>query len=166
MNKISNSNSIVTINSRKFDGIVHRSWKANLISKTESQLIFLGEFEKQVEHPHLGVIRRGTLSYEYYWLDRWYNIFRFHEPDGKLRNFYCNINLPPTFENGILDYIDLDIDLLVWKDFSFEVLDLVDFEENAKRFSYSDELRRKVNFYLDKLITLVKNKSFPFNEKY
>lgn len=166
MDKTSNLNPIVTINSRKFDGKIHRSWKAKLLSQKNSLLVFVGEFEKQVEHSHLGVIRRGILSYEYYWLDRWYNIFRFHEPDGKLRNFYCNLNLPPTFENGVLDYIDLDIDLLVWNDFSFEVLDLEEFEENAKRFSYSDELRHKVQIYLDELISLVKNKSFPFDEKF
>ena len=156
----------VTINSRKFDGAIHRTWKANLLKKDDSLLILLGEFEKEIAHPYLGVIGRGTLSYEFYWTDRWYNVFRFHEPGGGLRNFYCNVNLPPKFENNILDYIDLDIDLLVWKDFSYQVLDFDEFEQNAARFSYSQEIYENATSSLDELISLVKNKSYPFNEKF
>jgi len=165
-NKKLTDNNLVTINSRKFDGEIHRSWKAQLLSYESSLIVFVGEFEEEINHDHLGVIRRGTLSREFYWTDCWYNIFRFHEPDGGLRNFYCNINLPPKFENNVLDYVDLDIDLIVWKDFSYQILDMGEFEQNANRFSYSDELRHKALNSLDELIFLVKNKSFPFNQKF
>jgi len=158
-----NQNKLITINSRKFDGKIHRSWKAELIKQENFLLTFVGEFDKEIEHPHLGVIRRGTISYEFYWLDRWYNVFRFHEPDGDLRNFYCNINMPPTFEKEILDYVDLDIDVLVWKDFSFEVLDLDEFEENAVKYHYSPEVYDKANESLAELIVMIKKKSFPFS---
>ena len=101
---MNNLKKLITINSRKYDGKIHRSWKATLIGQTNSLLKFVGEFDQEIKHAHLGVIRRGTVSYEYYWLDRWYNVFRFHEPEGDLRNFYCNVNLPPKFENDVLDY--------------------------------------------------------------
>ena len=87
----------VTINSRKYDQTIRRSWRAELIETTGSMLVFIGKFEFDVEHTDLGFIPRGTVSYEYYWLDRWYNIFRFLLPDGRLRNYYCNINMPPVF---------------------------------------------------------------------
>ena len=107
------SENLIQINARKFDNKIHRSWKCKFIEQRDSLLIFAGEFDREITHNDLGIIRRGTVSYEYYWLDRFYNIFRFHEPEGSLRNFYCNVNVPPTFENGVLDYIDLDIDVLV-----------------------------------------------------
>jgi protein associated with RNAse G/E len=154
---------VITINSRKFDGKIHRSWKADLIERNDSLLIFVGEFEKEVKHTNLGVIRRGTVSYEYYWLDRWYNIFRFHEPDGALRNFYCNINMPPKFENGVLDYIDLDLDILVWKDFKYEILDAKEFEENAGKYNYSENLKQTVDLNVKELINLIENRKYPFN---
>ncbi len=153
------------INSRKFDWKIHRSWECELIEKSDSLLLFVGEFSEEIHHPKLGVIRRGTVSYEFYWLDRMYNVFRFHEPDGSLRNFYCNINLPLTFENGVLDYVDLDIDVLVWKDFSYEILDLDEFEENAARFNYSDELKFKMNVVLEELLAKIKLREFPFDFK-
>jgi len=160
-----NSNKIVTINSRKFDGKIHRSWKAKLIEINNNLLRFVGEFEKEIKHEHLGVIRRGTVSYEFYWLDRGFNVFRFHEPDGRLRNFYCNVNLPPQLENNVLDYIDLDIDILVWKDFSFQILDLEEFEENAEKFSYSDNLKQTTDKNLKELIRLIEHRKFPFDYK-
>lgn len=153
----------ITVNSRKFDLSIRRSWNCRLIERNGLFLLFKGEFENEVRHPDLGIIRPGTISYEYYWLGRWYNIFRFHEPDGSLRNYYCNINMPPTFENGVLDYVDLDIDVLVWPAFRYEVVDEADFEANATLFGYSDILRLKVYKTLDEIIGLIEKRKFPFD---
>lgn len=154
------------INSLKLDGKIHRAWKATLINETSEIIIFEGVFDKEIKHSHLGVIRRGTVSREFYWKNRWYNVFRFHEPTGDLRNFYCNINKPPVIESSVLNYIDLDVDVLVWKDFSFEILDLEEFEENAEKFNYSLELREKVNQSLEELLELIRNRKFPFDLKF
>jgi len=152
----------VVINSRKFDGRIHRSWKADLIGKHDDLLIFVGVFEHEVRHPKLGVIRRGTISYEYYWTNRWYNIFKFHEPEGALRNFYCNLNMPPVFENEVLDYIDLELDVLVSNQFEVEILDLEEFEENSALYGYSEELIAKTFETLDELLGRIEKRSFPF----
>lgn len=154
----------VIINSRKSDGKIHRSWKAELIEVRDSLLIFVGEFETEVRHSKLGVIGRGTISYEYYWLDRWYNVFKFFEPDGELRNFYCNVNLPPRFENNVLDYVDLDIDVLVSKNFEVEILDLDEFEENSKLFGYSPDVIKKTFESLDEILKIIDNRGFPFSQ--
>ncbi len=158
-------NKTVTINSRKFDGTIHRSWQAEFVEQKNTLLIFKGVFAEEIKHSHLGVIRRGTISYEYYWLDRFYNVFRFHEPDGEFRNFYCNVNLPPKFENGVLDYIDLDIDVVVWKDFSIQILDLDEFEESSKNFNYKEDLIIKTKSNLEELLRLIENRDFPFDYK-
>lgn len=134
-----------------------------MISQSGTLLTFVGEFDNDVRHSHLGIIKRGTVSYEYYWLDRWFNIFRFHEPGGTLRNFYCNVNMPPKFENGTLDYVDLDIDVLIWPNFESEILDREEFEKNAERFSYSSEIVEKARTSLEELISLIEQREFPFS---
>ena len=154
---------MIKINSRKFDGKIHRTWKGRLINQKDSLITVVGEFEKTVEHPFLGVIRRGTISYEFFWLDRWYSIFRFHEPDGSLRNFYGNINMPPKFEDNVLDYIDLDIDVYVLRDFSYQILDLEEFEENARRYSYPIEVKEKARTSVEELVSLIAARGFPFD---
>jgi protein associated with RNAse G/E len=159
-----NSNAkLIQINARKSDNKIHRSWKCQLINQQDSLLIFVGEFAEEVKHSDLGLIKKGTVSYEYYWLDRWYNVFRFHEPEGDLRNFYCNVNMPPIFENESLDYIDLDIDVLVWKDFSYEILDLEEFESNSLRFNYSSNVIENARKSLYELIRMINQRQFPFD---
>lgn len=153
----------ILINSRNFNGVIKRSWKADFIEQHGSLLTFVGVFENEVRHPKLGVIRPGTISYEYYWLDRWYNVFRFHEPDGELRNYYCNLNLPPTLENNVLDYIDLEIDVLVSTNFETEILDRDEFDENSKSFGYPPDLIKKTLATLDELLKVIETRTFPFS---
>ena len=121
-------------------------------------------FEEDIEHDLLGKVASGTISIEYYWLDRWYNVFRFGDRDGNIRNFYCNVTMPPSFDGRILSYVDLDIDVLVKPDFSYRVLDLEDFEENASRYGYSAEVTEKANAALAELITLIETRSYPFDD--
>src|SRR5689334_15069332 len=104
----------ITINSRKYDGTIRRSWQAALLSEDDGILIAVGIFTRTVDHPDLGSIAEKTVSFEYFWPNRWYNIFRFHTPDGAFRNFYCNIAMPPSVNGDILDFVDLDIDVVVW----------------------------------------------------
>lgn len=156
---------LVTINSRKLDGEIHRSWKAELIEETEDYYIFLGVFDSEVKHSKLGVIRRNTISYEFYWKNKWFNIFRFHDPEGDLRNFYCNINQPPELKNGTLNYIDLDLDVLVWQDLSFEILDIDEFQEHILKYKYSEELQKKAQTGLQEILKMIEKRDFPFDYK-
>jgi len=121
------------------------------------------KFDHEIKHSVLGTIHQGTLSIEYYWLDRWYNVFRFIEPDGKLRNFYCNVNLPPSFDGQTLSYVDLDIDILVEPNFSYTVLDLDEFEQNATVYRYPDETKLKARAAVDELARSIETRAFPFN---
>jgi uncharacterized protein len=120
-------------------------------------------FEEPIEHDLLGSIPVGTLSTEYYWLDRWYNIFRFSDPDRKLKKFYCNINMPPQFDGQTLTYVDLDIDVLVEPDLSYKVLDLEDFEDSARHYNYPSDIQQRARRALDEVIGLIDTRAYPFN---
>ncbi len=153
----------IVVNSRKFDNSIHRSWICTLLEETDHLWIFAGEFDSEIHHPKLGIIRRGTISYEYYWKENWFNIFRFHEPEGELKFYYCNVNMPPKLKNYTLDYIDLDVDILVQKDLSFEILDEDEFEENSIRFDYPEEIKSKTRKSIEILLEKIKQKSSPFD---
>jgi protein associated with RNAse G/E len=142
----------------------HRRWAAKLVRQEGSLIVLDAIFDRQIEHDLLGTISAGTLSLEYYWLDRWYNVFRFQGPQGSLRNFYCNVNQPPCFDGRVLSYVDLDIDVLVEPDFSFRILDLDEFEYNAIRYHYPLEMQTRARSALDELVGLIEKRAFPFNE--
>jgi uncharacterized protein len=128
-------------------------------------LVLDAEFEYDVQHQLLGDIQRGTRTIEYYWLDRWYNVFHFLDQDGQTRLFYCNVNMPPTFVDGRLSYVDLDIDILVQRDLSYQVLDLDEFEKHAKSFGYDDETRRQAHSAVAGLIAMIDMGQFPFVDR-
>jgi uncharacterized protein len=154
----------ITVRTYKYDGTEHRQWRAQ-ISRIENPLIVLdAKFEEEIKHPLLGTVAPETLSIEYYWLDRWYNIFRFIEPSGELRNFYCNVNVPPVLQGGVLSYIDLDIDILVAPDFSYSILDEDEFAANAARFNYPEEVLWRSREALEQLLALIEERAFPFND--
>ena len=153
----------ITVEACKFDGKIHRHWQAELVDETPELWKLIGTFDHEIKHPLLGVIRRGTISVEYYWKEKCFNVFAFYEPAGKFRNFYCNINLPPTLENNVLSYIDLDVDVLVKSDLSYEVVDTEEFTENSKLYAYPPEVVEKANTALLDVLALLENKAFPFD---
>jgi protein associated with RNAse G/E len=155
-------NRSITVKVLKHDGTEYRRWNAEL-SHREGELIVLdAEFDVDVTHELLGEIKRETKTVEYYWLNRWYNVFRFLNEDGSTRLWYCNVNTPPKLEGNTLSYVDLDIDLLVQPDFSIQVLDEDEFEANAKQYGYSDEEKTRAHSAVEELVAMIEQCHFPF----
>ena len=146
----------------KHDGAGYRRWQARIVHREDPLIVLDAEFDVDVTHHLLGEIKRGTKTIEYYWLDRWYNVFRFLADDGTTRLWYCNVNTPPVLEDDMLTYIDLDIDVLVMPDFSYQVLDLDEFDANAERYGYSNEEKTQARAAVEEVVSLIKNRDFPF----
>lgn len=154
----------IVVSVRKYDGREHRRWHACIAKHEGSLLILDAVFEEEIEHDLLGTIALGTVSTEYYWLDRWYNVFRFSDQSGKLKNYYCNVNQPPSFDGRVLSYIDLDIDVFVAPDLTYKILDLDDFEANARAYAYPEDVQANAHGALKELTKLIEARAFPFNE--
>jgi protein associated with RNAse G/E len=144
----------IVVSVLKYDGREHRRWPARIAKTSGSLLVLDAVFDQEIEHELLGTISSGTISTEYYWLDRWYNVFRFSN------RFYCNVTQPPSFDGSVLTYVDLDIDVLVESDFSYRILDLEDFETSQ----YPAEIDQSARQAVEDLIEEIKTRSFPFNE--
>jgi protein associated with RNAse G/E len=157
-----NSADRITVRVLKHDGAEYRRWDASLKSRDGDLIVLDAEFEVEVTHDSLGTIAKGTRTIEYYWLNRWYNIFQFLENDGSTRLFYCNVNTPPALEDNVLTYVDLDIDLLIGPDFSYQVLDLEEFKANAELYQYSDQTRQNAQAAVEELKQMIERRQFPF----
>jgi len=105
------------------------------------------------------VFKAGDRFVEYYYTDRWYNIFAIHDRDNdKVKGWYCNIGMPAVIEEGVVSYVDLALDLWVSADRKQTVLDEDEFEE----LKLNDELRTGALNGLDELKNLFKSKNPPF----
>ena len=152
----------ITVRVFKHDGTEYRRWNARLCRHEGDLVVLDAEFDVDVAHELLGEIKRGTRAVEYYWLNRWYNVFRFLKDDGNTRLWYCNTSTPPQFDGTTLSYIDLDIDILVQPDFSFQVLDEDEFETNAKIYGYSEKEKSGVHAAVQEVLEMIKRRHFPF----
>ena len=154
----------ITVRVLKHDGAEYRRWNASVSHRDGDLLVLDAEFDVDVTHEVLGRVKQHTRTVEYYWLDRWYNVFRFLQDDGSTRLWYCNVNTPPELQEAELVYIDLDIDIVVQPDFSFQVLDRDEFETNARRYGYSDEEKRQAEKAVEVLFSMIEKRQFPFTE--
>jgi uncharacterized protein len=152
----------ITVRVLKHDGTVYRRWTAQLSQHEGNLLVCDAEFDADVSHEILGEVKQHTRTVEYYWLTRWYNVFRFLRDDGSTRLWYCNINRPPQFDGHTITYVDLDIDILVQPDLSFKVLDEDEFEANAKLYGYSDEEKSCAHAAVQELTAMIEQRRFPF----
>lgn len=153
----------ISVQVLKYDGSQYRQW-AGRLSRREGSLIQLdAAFSMDAHHPLLGEIPRGTRLIEYYWLDRWYNVLKFLNDDATTKHFYCNITTPPTLAGQILTYIDLEIDILALPDLSYQILDLDEFEANAEKYAYPEEVHTNAHIAVDRLKQMIEARQFPFS---
>lgn len=153
----------ISVHSCKHDGRVHRRWPARVERREGSLIVLDAYFAEEVRHPLIGTIEAGTHSIEYFWTDRWYSVFRFQTPAGRLLRFYCNVNTPARLADGVLSFVDLDVDVLVEPDLSYTVLDEDEFELHAELYAYPDSYRENVRLALDELLRMVEARRFPFD---
>lgn len=104
------------------------------------------------------VFKKGDRFVEYYYFDRWYNIFAIYDrDDDSLKGWYCNIGMPAVMEGDLVSYVDLALDLWVSADGKQTVLD----EDEFAALNLDDELRANARAGLNELKMLFKNKRPP-----
>lgn len=68
--------------------------------------------------------RKGDRMVEWFYSDRWYNVFQMHDvDDDHLKGWYCNITRPARLENDAIYAEDLALDVFVYPDGRYLVLD-------------------------------------------
>lgn len=104
------------------------------------------------------IFKKGYRFVEYYYSDRWYNIFEIYDrDDGKIKGWYCNIGKPAVIEDQVVSYIDLALDLWVSPDGRQTVLD----EDEFEALDLDDETRNTALTALQDLQKLLVNNKPP-----
>jgi len=140
-------------------GEVTYEYDGVLLSRDENSVTLEALFDR-ADMPFMDVVfKTGDRFVEYYYTDRWYNIFVIHDRDTKkIKGWYCNIGKPAVIEDGLVSYVDLALDLWVAVDGKQTVLDEDEFEE----LKLNEELKTGALNGLDELKDLFKSKNPPF----
>jgi protein associated with RNAse G/E len=106
-------------------------------------------------------IRPGDIFLETFFSDRWYNIFAIFNGDNRgFKGWYCNITRPASIEATRVIAEDLALDLVVYPDLRWKVLD----EEEFAAIELGPEERARARLALEELIARVSSTEEPFNQ--
>lgn len=131
--------STLTITSRKYDGTFRFTTEVAVLHRSPTVVLGLGAPGRVVRRAE-GERVRHDWSLEYLPLDKPYNIVGFYDADGALLYHFCNALVPPDLDGGRMEYIDLDLDVVVRPDGSHSVEDRDQFEVNRERMVYPAEV--------------------------
>jgi len=138
------------IHSYKHDGSIHRAWdEAILLDETDEYLVFGNDRTKVIESDGRSWKTKEP-AIMYFFKDKWYNVIGQYKKDGIY--YYCNIASPYIIEDDTIKYIDYDLDLRVFPNGSFKVLDRGEYKYHKRIMNYSDELDSIVKKELSNLI--------------
>ena len=154
----------VFVQSFKHNGTLHRTWSKGLIIDIQKDFYV-------VVTDHTWVVEadgRRWLTKEpaicFYYKNDWFNIISMVRKTGIY--YYCNIASPSIYDGEAIKNIDYDLDLKVFPDQSYAVLDENEFEYHSNIMNYSNELKDVCTKAKDKLIKMVENNEKPFDFTY
>lgn len=104
----------IKVQKKNPEGKVKHEYEGVILQRDERSIIVEALFDR-ADMPFMDVVfKKGDRFVEYYYSDRWYNIFVIHDRDDEqVKGWYCNIGLPAVFEDGLVSYVDLALDLWV-----------------------------------------------------
>jgi len=105
------------------------------------------------------VLEPGDRWTEYFYADRWYNIFEICTSDGDLKGWYCNVTRPAHIGDDEVAAEDLALDLWVTPDGEMQVLD----EDEFRSLPLSPQERDAAWRALVELEAMVARGAAPFD---
>lgn len=117
-----------TVIKRDARGNVVLSYQGTLIERGETHVCIEARFA--LDDMDLGYIRlrRGDSFREWFFSDRYFNIFRVQDVDSRqLKGWYCNITRPAIIEEAQVSAEDLELDVFVHPNGCTLVLDAEEF---------------------------------------
>lgn len=148
------------IHSYKHDGSIHRAWdEAVLLDENEDYLVFGNERTKVIESDGRSWKTKEP-AIMYFFKNNWYNVIGQYKKDGIY--YYCNIASPFVIDQNTIKYIDYDLDLRVFPDGAFKVLDRGEYNYHKNKMNYSEDIDTVLKAELSNLIELARAKTGPF----
>lgn len=147
----------------KHDGSLHRTCdEATVLEITDNTLVCANH---KTEITEVGGVRYHTKepAILMFYKNDWFNIIGQMKKKGLF--YYCNIASPYIIDDGLIKYIDYDLDLRVFPDGSFKVLDRNEYRYHKKKMNYGDDLERVIEYELTKLIDMKKKEEGVFSKE-
>ncbi|ERJ13006.1 DUF402 domain-containing protein [Haloplasma contractile] len=155
-----NSGEVVQIHSYKHDGNIHRAWQQTVVIENSNDLIIGANNKTKVTESDGRNWYTREPAVCYFYKNHWFNVIGMLRKDGV--HYYCNLSSPYLFEEGTIKYIDYDLDVKVFPDFNFKILDRDEYDKHRKRMQYPPKIQAVIDQELQFLLNMINNREGPF----
>jgi protein associated with RNAse G/E len=105
-------------------------YTGNVIERGETYVCLRAFFDRREANLGFVTFHSGDLFIEWFFSDRWYNIFQVHEGDSAtVKGWYCNITRPALIDDHTVRADDLELDVWVMPNGTMMLLDEKEFGE-------------------------------------
>ena len=143
----------------KFDGTAKPSWHGDLVDAVGDRWLVVF-FERPAY-----AIRGEAVAYalQFYGMRQPLSILVCFDDAGNVMEWQCDAGLPARITGRVIEFTDLDLDVMVNPNGSYYVRDLEDFDARSTAMGYSDDAKQAAWKGVALALLLVKRKRFPFD---
>ncbi|KAF6510825.1 Cysteinyl-tRNA synthetase related protein [Geobacillus stearothermophilus] len=151
---------IIQIHSYKHNGMIHRIWNETIVLKGTPSYVIGGNDKTLVMEAdgRTWVTREPAICFFY--AKHWFNIIAMIREDGVY--YYCNLSSPFVWDEEALKYIDYDLDIKVFPDMTYMLLDEDEYERHRREMHYPNVIDRILKDNVHKLVGWIQERKGPF----
>jgi predicted RNA-binding protein associated with RNAse of E/G family len=136
------------------------SYEAQVVSRGETWICVEAQFARHEVDLGVVVFREGDLMTEWFYTDRYYNIFQIRDATSQaIKGWYCNITRPARITGDEVAADDLALDVFVSPSGDITLLD----EEDFNALDLTDKEREAVRRAVESITAHVKQGMPPFD---
>lgn len=150
----------IQVHSYKHDGNIHRVWQETVVLKGTKNIVIGGNEKTLVTESDGRTWLTREPSICYFHAKHWFNIICMLREDGVY--YYVNMSSPFIYENGSLKYIDYDLDVKVFPDMSYIILDEDEYALHKKQMNYPEVIDPIMAHHMEELLRWIEQRKGPF----
>jgi len=153
----------LVIHCYKHDGTIYKSYKGAYVLDITEEYLVLGNENVLVTKQDGRTWHTREPAIMFFYKEKWFNIIAQLKRNGLF--YYCNIASPYVIEENVIKFIDYDLDLRVYNDGAFKILDKNEYNYHRKLMGYSNDINTIIKSELASLIEMKKTGVGPFNSE-
>jgi predicted RNA-binding protein associated with RNAse of E/G family len=135
-------------------------YQGELVERLADRVVIQAEWMHSTKELGYTRFEPGDHFTEYYYTDRWFNIFDIAAADGRRKGWYCNVAQPAVIFEDHIEQIDLLLDVWVKPDGEPLILDEDEFTADT---TLSEEQREGARAGLQALLQLLATRQEAFS---
>jgi len=153
----------IYIQSYKHDGSLHRTWAKGFVVDSNAQRTIVVTNQTIVTEADGRRWNTREPALCFFYPDRWYNVICMIRKTGVF--YYCNLASPFILDEEALKNIDYDLDVKVYPNGDYQILDEDEYLAHGKAMQYPDEIKNRIEDTLNRLLKDIVEGCSPFNTK-